>query len=124
MLRLAGVKSYFSAGMASAASTTFFSYWLTWRSTSAAKLFMGCCEACVCGAGAGNATAGAPPLACPNALTATLRTIKRHNVLAYFILLNLLLCWLNRRRKRYHREGYRVIGSSGDRRSQTHSIAR
>src|SRR6266700_2176859 len=33
MLRLSGVKLNLSSGMASAASTMSFSYWLTWRST-------------------------------------------------------------------------------------------
>src|SRR5215467_2571790 len=87
MLRLAGVKSYFSAGMASAASTTFFSYWLTWRSTSTAKLFMACGAGCACGAGA---AAGAPPVACPNPLAAKLRKTKRRTNLTCLISRTLL----------------------------------
>src|SRR6185312_11695421 len=84
--------------MASAASTTFFSYWLTWRSTSEAKVAGGAGEACACGAGEAAGAAGfAPP--CANALTANVRIASRQNTLICFILKLSYKCDSERRRK-------------------------
>src|SRR5262249_11825196 len=65
MFRLVGVKSNLSAGMASAAFTTFFSYCETWRSTTAEMVAGGAGGACAWGAGVGGFGAGADPAAWP-----------------------------------------------------------
>src|SRR5689334_3661008 len=70
--------------MASATSTTFFSYWLTWRSTSEAKVAGGAGAACACGAGVAAGVDGVVP-PCANAPTAKASMANRQKVLICFI---------------------------------------
>src|ERR1051326_9066518 len=86
MLSDAGVKLYLSSGMASATSSKFCSYWLTWRSAMAERLVMGggvgWAWAAVNADGDGVAGFAAPWAKAP---MAKLRIAGRHSILRNFM---------------------------------------